>query len=628
MKAVRYPGTQPFQKEHEKVFFGRDNDAERLFLMLQLEKMVVLYAKSGIGKSSLINAGVLPKFDKNPKYQYIQIRFGNYIEGNEMFTVNQVIDRLPVLEKPTFLNDLVPDDNSFWYKFKNLQIETDGKKIFLLIFDQFEELFSYPPENIFQFKKQLADLLYTPIPKNIREPLEQHIEELDDNQNALIEQQIPVKVLFSLRNDRLSGLNSLADYLPNIQRTFYSLEPLSREDALKAILEPAIKPASEIIESLNLAEHDICPPFDYTSEALKKILDFLTENNTQPIETTQLQILCQRCENIIISRTQTVSSSIKTKAVPANPQIAVADIPQMDDIFYDFYEGVINELAPVAQTKARAFIEEELIRKGQRISLDKRLCTDFVDEPVLNKLTDKHLLRCERNTVNSCNYELVHDTLVSPISKAKEKRESVERERKDRIKKRILISSVIILAGVLIWGALTWKPSELSERDEVVNTIKFALYSSNFKTTITKVLSARENYFIFEDVTFFAEADAEIIFGIDISKIRAEDILIQDKMLSINLPPIEILSFSYPAEGFKLMKKYANNEAILKWNNISIEDRDALYRQGLEDIRTNIANLGIAESFAGQYKQIILSRLKNSKYKEIYIDFKENKTSK
>ena len=52
MKAVRYPGTQPFQKEHEKVFFGRDNDAERLFLMLQLEKMVVLYAKSGIGKSS------------------------------------------------------------------------------------------------------------------------------------------------------------------------------------------------------------------------------------------------------------------------------------------------------------------------------------------------------------------------------------------------------------------------------------------------------------------------------------------------------------------------------------------------------------------------------------------------
>ena len=57
----RYPGTQSFQKTDSHIFFGRDDDCSALLRLIRLEQLVVLYGKSGLGKTSLLNAGILPK---------------------------------------------------------------------------------------------------------------------------------------------------------------------------------------------------------------------------------------------------------------------------------------------------------------------------------------------------------------------------------------------------------------------------------------------------------------------------------------------------------------------------------------------------------------------------------------
>ena len=60
----RYPGTRSFERKEADVFFGREGDTQQLWRLLRLEQLVVLYGKSGLGKSSLINAGILPLVDR------------------------------------------------------------------------------------------------------------------------------------------------------------------------------------------------------------------------------------------------------------------------------------------------------------------------------------------------------------------------------------------------------------------------------------------------------------------------------------------------------------------------------------------------------------------------------------
>ena len=71
----RYPGTRPFSDAEQALFFGREEDFDHLSKLILLEKLVVFYGKSGYGKSSLLNAKVLPYLIE--KKQFICIKKKN-----------------------------------------------------------------------------------------------------------------------------------------------------------------------------------------------------------------------------------------------------------------------------------------------------------------------------------------------------------------------------------------------------------------------------------------------------------------------------------------------------------------------------------------------------------------------
>jgi hypothetical protein len=56
-----YRGLQPFGAEHRAVFFGRDVDAGAIVDRLRADPFVLVVGDSGVGKSSLCAAGVLPR---------------------------------------------------------------------------------------------------------------------------------------------------------------------------------------------------------------------------------------------------------------------------------------------------------------------------------------------------------------------------------------------------------------------------------------------------------------------------------------------------------------------------------------------------------------------------------------
>src|SRR5512139_3195261 len=63
-----YIGPRTFLKDEGDRFFGRDREAADLEALVASEKLILFYAQSGAGKSSLINASLIPSLeDKRDK---------------------------------------------------------------------------------------------------------------------------------------------------------------------------------------------------------------------------------------------------------------------------------------------------------------------------------------------------------------------------------------------------------------------------------------------------------------------------------------------------------------------------------------------------------------------------------
>jgi len=409
-KISRYPGVVPFDESQQAVFFGRDKEKERFAQLIKRKQQTLLYANSGLGKSSLVNAGVLPLL--RTEMQPIKVRFGAYQEGKSPSIVQTLREFLPKVAttKNSFLATLLPNNSSLWLDFKALQAQED--QTYLLVLDQFEEIFSYPAEQIYEFKKEMADLLQREVPLDVTAEIEQNLEQnidlLTEEQEDFLWQKPKVKMLIIIREDRYSLMNQLIDHLPFCLDNRYNLLPLDRTQAQEAIVKPAEKEDQNFVSKA----------FTYTPQALDKILNFLTKENTQSVETTQLQILCNHLENLGLS------------------QIDEKDIPNLDDIFLQFYEDSIAQITDENERRrARKFVENELIKKEQRVSLDALASTDYVEESTLKILVDKqHLLRTETNSRGSRIYELAHDTLIPSILQAKAKREAEEARQEEELR--------------------------------------------------------------------------------------------------------------------------------------------------------------------------------------------------
>lgn len=64
MKNNPYVGPRPYERGDRHNFFGRDRDARDLVALILAEREVLFYAQSGAGKTSLLNAQVIPALEE------------------------------------------------------------------------------------------------------------------------------------------------------------------------------------------------------------------------------------------------------------------------------------------------------------------------------------------------------------------------------------------------------------------------------------------------------------------------------------------------------------------------------------------------------------------------------------
>ena len=224
--------------DDQNIFFGRDKETNILVADIVVNRLVVLFARTGTGKTSLMNAGVRPRLEARD-FRTFYIR----VEQDPTKAARAVLRRENLLE----------DEQETMPLSKQLcsVVESLNKSI-VLFFDQFEEFFI-----------QIAD----------RQRRREFIKDISDvYRNA----ESGVHLVFSMREEYFHEMDEFREDIPSIfhKNSNLRLLPLDEDQARAAIIKPAAALGVEI--DLSLA-----------NEIIKDL-----KNDKDGIRAPSLQIVC------------------------------------------------------------------------------------------------------------------------------------------------------------------------------------------------------------------------------------------------------------------------------------------------------------------------------------------------
>jgi hypothetical protein len=462
-----YPGLASFADlpEHRRLFFGREKETQALLEMILAENLVLLFARSGVGKTSLVNAGILEPL-RTKGFFPIVVRLTHDSDRGPIQSVFECIAEQAKRDGVTVGDTATP--RSLWEYFYATQFLKEGRLLRpVLVLDQFEELFTIigPQKSRREsFVTELADLARQRVPERVRkretgnlEKLDQKLERLEVEPDVSGERQRlvsllyeggspEIKIVICLREDFLAELEGLKGELPTIFRNSLRVEPLSIDDARAAIQKPTEQ--KEL-----LGENQ----FTFAPGVVDRMLDFLRLQKiagkyvrANSVEPVQLQILCQHFyrQSMKKGARQPTGAAGKQNLTRIIPEITLTDLGGrngMKRAMVGYYYRVLKEfprfrfgwsprryrpslcnflIVNRARAAIRLLSENKLVTPGgyrNSISVDVIKRGVGVPEDDLTKLVDERLLRTEPR-LGSHFYELTHDTLLRPLVEARKKR--------------------------------------------------------------------------------------------------------------------------------------------------------------------------------------------------------------
>jgi WD40 repeat protein len=382
-----YVGPRAFQTG--EVLYGRDQDILNLYYLLLAERVVLFFSPSGAGKSSLIQAGLIPRLTE--KFSFIPIIRVNQ-EPPEAFSKTPGFNRyiysaLLSLEESALPDQRLPAENLAALSFSDYlnqrigsnQPQTDPPRpVFeALIFDQFEEILTTAP-NDYEGKQVFFDQVGA----------------------ALHDRRL--WALFSAREDYAASFEPYLRAIPTRFANRYRLDLLEVEMALQAIQKPAREVGVE-----------------FTDAAARKLVDDLRRVQTQLpdgatefelgryVEPVQLQVVCYRLWNNL---------SADETAITEKQLASIGSVNESLSAYYTDQVAAAEQKFQVPQRLIREWFNNQLITK-QGMRSQVRLEPDKsggLDNRVINFMESAHLVRAEKRA-GSIWFELSHDRLIEPI---------------------------------------------------------------------------------------------------------------------------------------------------------------------------------------------------------------------
>ncbi len=294
----RYPGARPFTQDSidRALFFGRDGDAEKVLHSILSEDLVVLFSRSGMGKTSLLQAGLFGRLRQRDVLPIsvrvhtgpVQTGPGN-IRGDQESLLSSVVRQIESAGREFEQGDAREyhhgDRSNLTKFFRSTAFWQDDRPITpLLVIDQFEELFTlHDVSSRTPFVAELANLL-----RQLK------ISQARQSGGRTKQRRLDVKILIVIREDYLGELEEIANNIPAIFRNRVRLTGLSYDDGEDAIREPALFVHKDVGSDT----------FEYTDDAVRQILDFLSSKKRRgefvklnEIAPYQLQVLCRSIDD-------------------------------------------------------------------------------------------------------------------------------------------------------------------------------------------------------------------------------------------------------------------------------------------------------------------------------------------
>lgn len=419
-----FVGLRPFTDAHRQYFFGRERETRLITSNLFAARVTVLYGSSGVGKSSVLRAGVLPHLRRNDGATAVV--FANW--QNHDFIAEL---RLSLAAQAGEAAVQGPDASLLDLAVAVGQ-QCQGRV--MLIFDQFEEYLLYHngTEAGRSFERQIARIVNST--------------ETGD-----------VGVLLSLREDALSRLDDLQTRVPQLLENSLRLEHLDLAAARQAIVRPLevysqAHPATNIESALVDAIVRQVRTGGVSLGEPSGVGRRSRQAGEERVETAYLQLVLTRLWDEEMRRRSRTLRLDTFQSLGGAAPIVRAYLEEVMDSLSTPDREIASHLFPYLVTPTGAKIAQK--------SEDLVLMSDFSAgrvKPLLAILASRRILvRME----DPERYEIFHDVLSPAILawrarfQQEQARQAIRRKARRQI--RIILATAAAILTVVIVGALLW----------------------------------------------------------------------------------------------------------------------------------------------------------------------------
>ena len=414
------------------LFCGRQKETFELVQLIEHNAFVTLYGKTGIGKTSLLRAGVFPilrhHYDHTvpdkpelPSFYPIHIRLKSptQLKDQEVDTSSKPLSEVLILciehelktiqQKEQLSSPPKPCDLKYlWFYFHAHKFNDGSKNVSpVIVLDQFEELFAKQTdeEKVTLFLSQLYLLVENHLPWSVSEGYNYPY----------------CRFVISIRDDRFFYLEDVIDreHLNIFKENRYRLRALDDTNAMEVVTIPG----KDVIEE------------DDKEEIAKIIIEKAKDTERGEINTLMLSLICQRLYK-------------------KDKKISKEDATNIKMTLDSFYTEAMSDI-PIHEQKyiERNFINED---KRQPVKLDEfKTKAPIAYERLFNDA--KSLYRIITTIVvpgnNVPHVELIHDQIASVMNA---RRKSQQNRRRIKYLRFLLVACVLFLGlGLLFEGGFT-----------------------------------------------------------------------------------------------------------------------------------------------------------------------------
>ena len=388
-----WPGPSAYSEDAQLYFHGRDRETAELLRLIRLSPFVALYGKSGLGKTSMLQAGVFPQLRK-ARFLPFYLRL-DYTESNAEPPLQQALSQLSKQVAACSADPPIPGEGLWAYlqrRDRPFWTVDNYPLTPVLVFDQFEEVFSRggSPAHVKAVLAAIADLAGNRLTAELADD--------HDSQRRLNLESQQYRVVLSFRSDYLAEVESWERQANLPKHEALHLKAMARETAIEAVeragaavLEPGV--ATQIVEFV-LARDD-------SDE----------QGRATEVEPVLLCLCCFQLDSRRLPTAKIDSELLKSAGT---------------HILRDFY----NEALEGTTRRVSVFIEDNLIQGGRyRTTFPRKeaIASGALTEDEIALLTARRLLRVDA-LGGLPRIELIHDRLVGVVQEARNARLRRERE--------------------------------------------------------------------------------------------------------------------------------------------------------------------------------------------------------